>query len=33
MSIDVDGKTIAVTENGFLENPEDSTEPIVMAVT
>jgi len=33
MSIDADGKTIAVTENGFLENPEDWTEPVAMVMT
>ena len=32
MSIDADGKTIATTKNGFLENPEDWTEPVAKAM-
>ena len=33
MSIDADGKTIATTENGFVENPEDWTAPVAKAMT
>ena len=33
MSIDADGRTMATTENGFLENPEDWTEPVGKAMT
>jgi len=33
MLIDTDDKTIAIMENGFLEYPEDSTKPVVMAMT
>ena len=32
MSIEVDGKTIATTESGFLENPDDWTESVAKAM-
>jgi len=32
MSIEVDGNTIATTESGFLENPDDWTESVAKAM-
>ena len=32
MSIEVDGKTIATTDSGFLENPDDWTESVAKAM-